>query len=188
MQLRSFFFHIESTSTVTFILLNYNKDTFCCNKDSEQLYFFLQKTHRIRSSLHFTACVFNKLFFSHHSWRNPWSPSACSTTLTPPALCFRWLRQCMFFSSTLFPAYTFLILILQTVSYKFTCWLTLISGGCGVLRLTRVLHTKLKRPGNRSNRLGPDPDPADHLKYRPNPYESRVLPENLYCTVYRLVL
>ncbi len=27
----------------------------------------------------------------------------------------------------------------------------------------------LKRPGTRSNRLGPDPDPADHLKYRPEP-------------------
>ncbi len=48
-------------------------------------------------------------------------------------------------------------------------WLTLISSGCGVLRLTRVLDTKLKRPGTRSNRLGPDPDPADHLKYRPEP-------------------
>ncbi len=38
--------------------------------------------HRIRSSLHFTACVFNNrcissvlfqlFFFSHHSWSNPW--------------------------------------------------------------------------------------------------------------------
>ncbi len=32
-----------------------------------------------------------------------------------------------------------------------------------------VLHTMLKRPEARSNRLGPDPDPADHLKYRPEP-------------------
>ncbi len=80
--------------------------------------------------------------------------------------------RCVFFSSTLFPAHTFLILILQTASYKtHACgvWLTLISGGCGVLRSTRVLHTKLKRPGTRSNRLGPDPDPDDHLKYRPEP-------------------
>ncbi len=75
----------------------------------------------------------------------------------------------VFFSSTLFPAHTFLILILQTASYTHACWLTLISGGCGVLWSTRVLHTKLKRPGTRSNRLGPDPDPADLLKYRPEP-------------------
>ncbi len=31
------------------------------------------------------------------------------------------------------------------------------------------IHTMLNRPGTRSNRLGPDPDPADHLKYRPEP-------------------
>ncbi len=97
-----------------------------------------------------------------------------ATTLTPPALCFWRLRWgvCFFFSSTLFPAHTFHILILQTASYKtHACgvWLTLISGGCGVLRSTRLLHTKLKRPGTRSNRLGPDPDPDDHLKYRPEP-------------------
>ncbi len=74
-----------------------------------------------------------------------------------------------FFSSTLFPAPTFLLLILQTASYTHACWLTLITRGCGVLRSTRVLHTMLKRPGTRSNRLGPDPDPTDHLKYRPKP-------------------
>ncbi len=75
-----------------------------------------------------------------------------------------------FFSSTLFPAHTFLILILQTASYKtHACWLTLTTRGCGVLRSTRVLRTMLKRPGTRSNRLGPDPDPTDHLKYRPEP-------------------
>ncbi len=45
----------------------------------------------------------------------------------------------------------------------------------------------LNRPGTRSNRLGPDPDPADHLKYRPEPERvpgrvlgSRVLCEDLY--------
>ncbi len=94
-------------------------------------------------------------------------------------------------SSTLFPAHTFLILILQTASYTHThthtCWLTLISGGCGVLRSIRVLHTKLKRPGTRSKRLEPDPEPADHLNYRPEPVRvpgrvlgSRVLREDLY--------
>ncbi len=30
-----------------------------CNKDLEQLLFFSKKTHRIRSSLYFTACMFN---------------------------------------------------------------------------------------------------------------------------------
>ncbi len=34
------------------------------------------------------------------------------------------------------------------------CWLTLISGGCGVLRSTRVLHTNLKRPWVGSQVLG----------------------------------
>ncbi len=143
-----------------------------CNKDSEQFIylFFLQKTHRIISSLHFTACVFNnrcvssvlfQLFFSHHSWRNPWSPFACSTNINSArALLLAAEVTRVFFSSTLFPAHTFLILILQTASYTHACWLTLISGGCGVLRSIRVLHTKLKRPGTRSNRLRPDPDPG----------------------------
>ncbi len=80
-----------------------------------------------------------------------------------------------FFSSTLFPAHTFLILILQTASYTHACWLTLISGWCVVLQTTLVLHTKLKRPGTRSNRLGPGPDPAGHLKYRPERVPGRVL-------------
>ncbi len=95
-----------------------------------------------------------------------------TTSLRPHSASGGWGEACVFFSSTLFPAHTFHILILQTASYKtHACgvWLTLISGGCGVLRSTRVLHTKLKRPGTRSNRLGPDPDPDDHLKYRPEP-------------------
>ncbi len=118
------------------------------------------------------SSVLFQLFFPHHSWRNPWSPSACSTTNINSArtlfLAAEVTRVC-FFSSTLFPAHTFLILIVQTASYTHACWLTLITRGCGVLRSTRVLHTKLKRPGTRSNRLGPDPDPADHLNYRPEP-------------------
>ncbi len=75
---------------------------------------------------------------------------------------------CLFF--TLFSAHTFLILILQTASYKtHACWLTLITGGCGVIWSTLVLHTMLNRPGTRSNRVGPDPDAANHLKYSPEP-------------------
>ncbi len=95
--------------------------------------------------------------------------------LTPPALCFLQMRSratlFFFFFLHLIPAHTFLILILQVASYKthIKCQLTLITGRCGVLRSTRVLHTMLNRPGTRSNRLGPDPDPADHLKYRPEP-------------------
>ncbi len=95
--------------------------------------------------------------------------------LTPPALCFLRLRSratlFFFFFLNLIPAHTFLILILQVASCKthIKCQLTLITGRCGVLRSTRVLHTMLNRPGTRSNRLGPDPDPADHLKYRPEP-------------------
>ncbi len=45
----------------------------------------------------------------------------------------------------------------------------------------------LKRPGTRSNRLGPDPDPTDHLKYRPEPVwvpGPRVLREDLYNEVH----
>ncbi len=77
--------------------------------------------------------------------------------------------QFFFFFLHLIPAHTFLILILQVASYKthIKCQLTLITGRCGVLRSTRVLQTMLNRPGTRSTRLGPDPDPADHLKYRP---------------------
>ncbi len=68
----------------------------------------------------------------------------------------------------LIPDHTFLILILQVASYKTHMKCQLITGRCGVLRSTRVLHTMLNRPGTRSNRLGPDPDPADRLKYRPD--------------------
>ncbi len=113
---------------------------------------------------------FVSAFFSTSLWRNPWSPSVCSTNINSARALFLAAEVTrVFFSSTLFSAHTFLILILQTASYTHACWLTLISGGCGVLRSTRVLHTKLNRPGTRSNRLGPDPDPADLLKYRPEP-------------------
>ncbi len=66
--------------------------------------------------------------------------------LTPPALCFLRLRSratLFFFFLHLIPAHTFLILILQVASYKthIKCQLTLITGRCGVLRSTRVLHT-----------------------------------------------
>ncbi len=106
-------------------------------------------------------------FFSHHSWSNPWLQYYINSARALFLAAEEVTR--VFFSSTLFPAHTFLILILQTASYTHTCWLTLVSGGCGVLRSTRVLHTMLNRPGTRSKRLGPDPDPADHLKYRPEP-------------------
>ncbi len=93
--------------------------------------------------------------------------------LTLPALCFLRLRSraTLFFfftpySRSYFSHSNFTSCKLQT---HIKCQLTLITGRCGVLRLTRVLHTMLNRPGTRSNRLGPDPDPADHLKYRPEP-------------------
>ncbi len=96
---------------------------------------------------------FVSAFFSpHHSWRNPWSPSACSTNINSARALFL-AAEVTRVSSTLFPAHTFLILILQTASYTHACWLTLIYDGCGVLRSTRVLHTMLKRPGTRSNRF-----------------------------------
>ncbi len=69
-------------------------------------------------------------------------------------------------SRTLHPFF----LLSMAASYKtHACWLTLITGGCGVLRSIRVLHTILNRSRTRSNRLGPDPEPSDHLKYRPEP-------------------
>ncbi len=87
------------------------------------------------------------------------------------------VTRVIFFSSTLFPAHTFLILILQTASY--TRMLT--DTDHSRVRCSPIDSGMLKRPGTRSNRLGPDPDPADHLKYRPEPYRSRVLHEDLYC-------
>ncbi len=54
------------------------------------------------------------------------------------------------------------------------------------VRCSPIDSGMLKRPGTRSNRLRPDPDPADHLKYRPEPVRvpgrvlgSRVLREDL---------
>ncbi len=123
-----------------------------------------------------SSVLFQLFFHITHEWILDHRPlagyyinSACTLFLAAEVTRFFFL----FF--TLFPAHTFLILILQTASYKtHTCWLTLITRGCGVLRSTRVLHTMLKRPWTRSNRLGPDPDPADHLKYRPVRVPGRV--------------
>ncbi len=102
------------------------------------------------------------------SLTNPWSPFRLQYYINSLHYHFAsgsWDNAC-FFSSTLFPAHSFL-LILQAESYTHTCWLTLISGGCGVLRSTRVWRAEVKKTGTRSNRLGPDP--ADHFKYRPEP-------------------
>ncbi len=60
MQLRSLFV-FSSPSRVHFDCCVYPTITILfvgCNKESEQL-FFCKKTHRTRSALHFTACVFN---------------------------------------------------------------------------------------------------------------------------------
>ncbi len=44
-----FYFHLESASTVTFPLLNYNNDTFVgCNKDSEQLFFLAKNAQNYK--------------------------------------------------------------------------------------------------------------------------------------------
>ncbi len=48
-----------------------------------------------------------------------------------------------------------------------TCMLT--DNDHSRVRYSPIDSGMLKRPGTRSNRLGPDPDPADHLKYRPEP-------------------
>ncbi len=97
MQLRSFFFFIWSQlrllrlpfwTTITILFVG-------CNKDSENFFFFSKK--RTELEVRYTllcACSITgaslqfcfSFFFSHHSWRNPWSPSACCTTLTPPVL------------------------------------------------------------------------------------------------------
>ncbi len=54
------------------------------------------------------------------------------------------------------------------------------------VRCSPIDSGMLKRPGTRSNRLGPDPDLADHLKYRPEPVRvpgPRVFREDLYAGV-----
>ncbi len=157
-------------------LLNYNNNIFFvgCNKDST--IFFSKKRSELEvcytllhvCSITGVSSVLFQLFFF-------------TSLMKESMITVRWQYYInfahalflaaevthVFFPSTLFHAHTFLILILQTACYTHACSLTLISGGCGVLRSTRVLHTKLKRPGTKSNRLGPDP--ADHLKYWPEP-------------------
>ncbi len=117
--------------------------------------------------------ILSELFFHiTHEGIHDHRPSACINSARALLLATEVARHAVFFFFLhLIPAHTFLILILQVASYKthIKCQLTLITGRCGVLRSTRVLHTMLNRPGTRSNRLGPDPDPADHLKYRPEP-------------------
>ncbi len=108
--------------------------------------------HRIGSSLHFTACVFNNRWvssvlclFSFFTafFFTPLMKESMNTArfrlLRPRSISGGWGKECFFSSSTLFPAHTFLILILQTASYTHAWWLTLISGGYSVLRFTQVL-------------------------------------------------
>ncbi len=165
-------------------------------------YFFVVLVHNLhergpdrRGAAGFYLFIFilSELFFHiTHEGIHDHQPSALYW-LRPRSASCDWGRapRCFFFFFFLhlISAHTFLILILQVASYKthIKCQLTLITGRCGVLRSTRVLHTMLNRPGTRSNRLGPDPDPADHLKYRPGPERvpgrvpgSRVLCEDLY--------
>ncbi len=112
-----------------------------CNKDSEQFFFFSKK--RTELEVHYTflpACsitgaslqfCFSFFFHITHEEIHDHRPLAVLHLLRPRSACF--------FFFTLFPAHTFLILILQTASYKtHACWLTLITRGCGVLRSTRV--------------------------------------------------
>lgn len=88
----------------------------------------------------------------------------------PPYKLFRtvWMQELrlLVFILPHFLAHTFLSLNLQVASYKTLAqhWSWLV-----VLQLTRALHTMLNRPGSWSNRLGINLDPADHLKYRPEP-------------------
>ncbi len=128
-------------------------------KTRSNYYFFSKKCTELEVCLHsiLRACTITGAslqlcfsFFPHHSWRNPWSPSVCtcSTNINfaraSTAVSGGWGNAC-FFSSTLFPAHTFLILILQLqVTHRMLTDTDLC--GCGVIRSTRVLHTKLKRP------------------------------------------
>ncbi len=62
------------------------------------------------------------------------------------------------------------------------CFVLLYFGCCVVLCVKKkknVDNKEKKRPGTRSNRLGPDPDPADHLKYRPKPVRSSMKTSSL---------
>ncbi len=153
-----------------------------CNKDSEQLFFSnKKKTHRTRSALHFTACVFNnrcvssvlfQLFFhiTHEGIHDHRLPAVL--TLTQLLAVTRVFVFFHLISHSHFSQPNFTNCKLQNTR----------THGCGVLRSTRELHTMLNRPGIQSNRLGPNPDPADHLKDRPEPVRvlgSQVLREDL---------
>ncbi len=113
-----------------------------------------------------SSVLFQLFFHITHEEIHDHRPLAVLLTLTPPhSASGGWGNACFFF--TLFPAHTFLILILQTASYKNTRMLT--DADHSRVRCSPIDSGMLKRPGTRSNRLGPDPDPADHLKYRPEP-------------------
>ncbi len=102
-----------------------------CNKDSEQFFFFFSKKHRIRSSLHLTACVFNNRCVSSVCFSFFFTSLMKESMITvrlqyyinsARALLLAAEVTRVFFSSTLFPAHTFLILILQTASYTHADW------------------------------------------------------------------
>ncbi len=147
-----------------------------CNKDSESYFFFCKilteleiRYTLLRVCSTNSASLVSPFYFSTSLMKESMITIRLQYYINSTHALFLAVEVTCFFFFTLFNAHTFLILILQTASYTHACWLTLISGGYGVLWSTRVLHPKLKRPRTRSNRLGPDPDPADHLKYRPKP-------------------
>ncbi len=96
--------------------------------------------------------ILSELFFHiTHEGIHDHRPSACINYARALLLATEVARHAVFFFFLhLIPAHTFLILILQVASYKthIKCQLTLITGRCGVLRSTRVLHTMLNRPGS----------------------------------------
>ncbi len=91
--------------------------------------------------------------------------SACALFLGAEITC----NMCFFFLPpyfllTLFSSYFYKLQVTHT--HADWCWSL---AGVVFSDQLGVLHTKLKRPGTRSNWLRPDPDPAGHLKYRPEP-------------------
>ncbi len=99
------------------------------------------------------SSVLFQLFFPYHSWSNPWSRPLADCYINSARALFLAVKVTRVFF--FLPPYLPLILFhpnftnCKLHTHTHTHWLTLISGGGGFLRSTRVLHTKLKIPRTR---------------------------------------
>ncbi len=132
--------------------------------------------HRIISSIHFTACVFNNRCVSSVLFQLFFFTSLMKESMITVRLQYYINSACALFLAAEVTRVFFFFHLISRSHFShpnFTnCKLhtrMLTDTDHSRVRCSPIDSGMLKRPGTRSNRLGPDPDPADLLKYRPEP-------------------